>query len=224
MPKSYFCPTHICTKNFRSLGSTIVEIWAHQNPSVKNEDFGVVLGKPLQNPNGSMVFKTACAKILSTAPSTTYINLGQIRRPRLSRLGRGLYRMAHIRFSIGHVVRKLFDHPLLRISKISFISILYLVSARKKTRKSQKEKRTERIKTHNQKKSNHYINNIFFLVSQKDGGRYDRKSAQLEILICFIWNFQESKVSVLVVTPEIFSLIGSTLPYFHIEPKYPFMR
>ncbi len=33
-----------------------------------------------------MDFKTACAKILSIHPSTTYINLSQIGRPRLSKV------------------------------------------------------------------------------------------------------------------------------------------
>jgi hypothetical protein len=55
----------------------------------------VVLGKPSQKPNGSIFFKTASAKILSTPPSTTYIKLSQIGEPRLSRIGRGLYGMAH---------------------------------------------------------------------------------------------------------------------------------
>ncbi len=51
----------------------------------------------------------------------------------------------------------------------------------------------------------------------KDKGRYDRKSAQLQILNSFLSKFQQWKSSVLVVTPTIFSLIDLGLHYFHIE-------
>jgi hypothetical protein len=40
-------------------------------------------------------FQTGLCQILSTPPSTTYINMSQIGRPWLSRLSRGLYGMAH---------------------------------------------------------------------------------------------------------------------------------
>ncbi len=61
----------------------------------KNEDFVVASEKPSQKPNRSIYFETACAKILSIPPFTTYIKFNSIGRSRLSRVGRGLYGMAH---------------------------------------------------------------------------------------------------------------------------------
>lgn len=52
----------------------------------KNENFGVVSEQPSQKPSGSIFFKAACAKILSIPPSTTYIKLTYIGRPRLSKV------------------------------------------------------------------------------------------------------------------------------------------
>jgi hypothetical protein len=50
----------------------------------------------------------------------------------------------------------------------------------------------------------------------KDNTRYAPKSAQFEIVTSFMPNFQQWKVSMLVVIPAIFSLIGLALPYFDI--------
>ncbi len=52
---------------------------------------------------------------------------------------------------------------------------------------------------------------------QEDGGHFYCKSAQLEIIDSLMWNFQQLKVPVLVVTPEIFSLIGRIFPDFLIQ-------
>jgi hypothetical protein len=56
----------------------------------------MVSGKSSRKPDSSMVFKTACANIISIAPSTTYVKLSQIEQPWLSWLGRGLYSMQWI--------------------------------------------------------------------------------------------------------------------------------
>jgi hypothetical protein len=54
---------------------------------------------------------------------------------------------------------------------------------------------------------------------KKDGRRFYCKSAQLEIIDNLMWKFQQLKALVLVVTPEIFSLIGRVLPDFSIQPN-----
>jgi len=78
----------------------------------------VVLGKPSYKPNGSIFFKTACAKILRTPPSTTYIKLSQIGEPRLSRFGRGLY-------AISLILKKRFELKLYRFINTSIHRLLF---------------------------------------------------------------------------------------------------